>query len=169
MNLKLLFVVIGAAAIFVILGLLYQSVYFAIETPTQETFRTMQNLYLEPGQTEASNHPIMAGQVAELSIEPNSNEANTPDYELLVTMVDPSGETIVNKFIKEPFHAKLRPAHPGWHAIIVTNIGETGIASGTSIESRPYDENTDGQVEIAIQCIVPPSVRDEDNSPFPWC
>jgi hypothetical protein len=167
MHLKLLFVVVGAAAILVTLGLLYQSEFFAIPTP--ETFRTMQNLYLEPGQTEASNHPIMASQVAEIIIEPNSNGANTPDYELLVTMVDPSGETIMNKFISEPFHTKMRPAHYGWHAIIVTNVGDTGIAPGTSIESRPYDEVADDDVEIATQCIVPPSMKNENNTPFPWC
>ncbi len=84
-------------------------------------------------------------------------------------MVDPSGQTIINKFIKEPFYVKLRPGHPGWHAIIVTNLGETGVAPGTRIESRPYDEVVDGDVEIATECIVPPSKRNENNTPYPWC
>jgi hypothetical protein len=111
----------------------------------------------------------MHGQIAEIRIEPNSNEANTPDYELLVTMVDPSGETIFNKFIKEPFYVKLRPMHPGWHAIVVTNVGDTDIASGMNIVSRAYDEDADKDVEFASQCLVPASLRNEDNAPYPWC
>lgn len=171
MGRKLSVVVAGAAAaLIIVVGLFYyQTGSFAAQNPAQETFRTMQNVYLEPRQTEASNHPIMEGQVVEISIEPYSDEAASPDYELLVTMVDPSGETIINKFIKEPFYAKLRPAHPGWHAIIVTNVGETGIAPGTSIESRPYDEDTDKDVKMAFSCIVPPSMRNENNTPYPWC
>jgi hypothetical protein len=166
---KLLAVIIGGAAALIIVGLFYQPGYFSVQEPAQETFRTMDNLYLEPGQTQAANHPIMLGQVAEINIEPNSNEANTTDYELLVTMVDPSGEAIFNKFIKEPFYVKLRPMHPGWHAIIVTNVGETGIASETNIVSRPYNEDADKDVEFASQCLVPPSLRNEDNTPFAWC
>ena len=111
----------------------------------------------------------MRGQVVDINIDPYSDNGITPDYELLVTMVDPSGETIMNKFINEPFHVKLRPAHPGWHAIIVTNIGEAGIASGTNIVSRPYNEDTDKEVDMAIQCLVPASVKNEQNTPFTWC
>lgn len=171
MSQKLFAVIVGAAAVLIIVitTLVYQTGSFAVQNPAQETFRTMQNVYLEPRQTEVSNHPIMEGQVAEISIEPRSDEPNPPDYELLVTMVDPSGETIIHKFIKEPFHVKLRPTHPGWHAIIVTNVGETDIAPGTSIESRPYDEDADKDVELALSCIVPPSMRNENNTPYPWC
>ena len=53
-----LFVIVGVAAALIIAGLLYQTGSFAIEDPTQETFTTAQNLYLEPRQTEAANHPI---------------------------------------------------------------------------------------------------------------
>ncbi|HEX7033709.1 MAG TPA: hypothetical protein VF172_11985 [Nitrososphaera sp.] len=171
MGRKLSVVVAGAAAaLIIVVGLsYYQTSSFAPQNPAQETFRTMQNIYLEPRQTEASNHLIIEGQVVEISIEPHSDEADSPDYELLVTMVDPSGETIINKFIKEPFYAKLRPAHPGWHAIIVTNVGETGIAPGTIIESRPYNEDTDKDAKIAFSCIVTPSMRNEKNTPYPWC
>ncbi len=161
--------IFGAAAASIVIGLLYPTGYFAVQTLAQETFRTMENNYLEPRQTLAMNHPIMQGQVAEIRIEPYSDDANTPDYELLVTIVDPSGETIINKFIKEPFYAKLRPAHPGWHAVIVTNLGENGIASGASIESRAYDEDADKDADFASSCIVPPSLRNENNTPFPWC
>ncbi len=167
MNPKLLAIIVGAAAALIIVGLLYQTGYFAVQNPA-ETFRTAGSLYLEPKQTQAMNHPIMQGQVAEIRIEPYSDEVNTPDYELLVTMVDPSGETIINKFI-EPLYVMLRPAHPGWHAIIVTNVGQTAIASGASIESREYNEDTDKGAEFASPCIVPPSKRNENNTPFPWC
>ena len=169
MRRKVIIVIVAAAAALIVVGLLYQAGYFEAQNPTQEIFRTIENLYLEPKQTQVMNHPIMQDQVVVIRIEPYLDDADTPDYELLVTMVDPSGETIINKFIKEPLYVMLRPMHPGWHAIIITNVGQTGIASGANIESRAYDEDTDRGAPFATPCIVPPSLRNDSNSPYPWC
>lgn len=159
----------AVVTVLIVAWLLFQTGNLAFEDPSQQTYTTAQNLYLEPRATEDMNHPIMKGQVVEINIEPNAGGEPVPDYELLLTVTDPSGQTIMNKFIKEPYHVKFLPSHPGWHAIVITNVGETGIATGANVVSHPYDENVDGHAEIAISCIVPPSLRTENNTPFPWC
>ncbi|WP_337861483.1 hypothetical protein [Nitrososphaera sp.] len=131
---------------------------------------TSMNQSLEPRSTLALNHPAWRGQVMEVRIEPNLGSTQPiPEYELLITMVDPGGYTVFSKFIKEPFVQKFIPAREGWHAIIITNVGNTTIASGDRIGSRMRDPSADKDVPIAIPCIVPPSLKNPGNTPWPWC
>ena len=104
----------------------------------------------------------------DIRIEPSGGE-HTPDYELLITMVDPGGYTIFSKFIKEPFAQKFASGREGWYAIVITNVGNTTIGSGDRIESRAFDASVDSDAQTPLPCIVPPSLKNENNTPFPWC
>ncbi|MGI0020109.1 MAG: hypothetical protein ACREAY_06535 [Nitrososphaera sp.] len=130
---------------------------------------TSMNVSLEPRQTQDLNHPLMAGQVMELRIEPNTGNEPIPEYELLVTLVDPSGGMVFTKFITEPYYQEFRPLYPGWHAIIITNVGETTVASGAWIKSRAFEVDDDQDVPFANHCNIPPSFEKGRDLSYPWC
>lgn len=87
--------VIGIAATIFLLPTAYS--YYEQQRAPPAPVLTQMNLILEPHQTQDMNHS-WTGQVMEARIKPNgSEEEPVPDYELLITVVEPRGYTIFNK------------------------------------------------------------------------
>lgn len=116
-------------------------------------------------------HLARTSEVLIITVEPESVDPSNQDYELLLTLVDPDGNMVFSKFITEPFYQELRPIHSGWHALTITNVGETQTTSVTRIETHLSSNygDSDSDIPVAQPCNVPPYLEDETDMPYPWC